>query len=316
MPKSSVLFCATVKHESAAHSSVLNYTRYTIIKMSSFVIFTNDLTSHITDGKVVMYADDTQFIDSDEPRNVEPLKARIENTLDTALSWFTRNSLKINPAKTEFIVFKTQRKKIKEFTVRFSDHTLAGVTRARVLGVILDPALTWEHHISMVVKRCNHILVGMGKIRCKLPHELRAYLIETLVFPLIRYCACVWGGACAKQRGRLQKVVNFAVRIVTNLKKYDHVSEACTKLGWPSVDSMIEGCDVTLLSRLMSSEYVPPALADLIIYRYQVTDRVTRSSAAPLLQLPLVRTELHRKSFGYRALQNWNKQYSTAGQDR
>ena len=126
-----------------------------------FVIFTNDLTSHITDGKVVMYADDTQFIDSDEPRNVEPLKARIENTLDTALSWFTRNSLKINPAKTEFIVFKTRRKKIQEFTVRFSDHTLAGVTRARVLGVILDPALTWEHHISMVVKRCNHILVGM-----------------------------------------------------------------------------------------------------------------------------------------------------------
>ena len=117
-----------------------------------------------------------------------------------------------------------------------------------------------------------------------------------------------------KQRERLRKVVNFAVRIVTNLKKYDHVSEAFTKLGWSSVDSMIEACDVTLLTRLMSRESVPPALADLITYRCQETDRVTRSSAAPLLQLPLVRTELYRRSFGYRALQNWNKQYSTTGQ--
>ena len=272
-----------------------------------FVIFTNDFTSHITDGKVVVYADDTQFIDSDEPKNLAPLKARVERTLDTALTWFTQNSLKINPSKTELLLFKTRSRKTQDFTIHFSDHTLAGVTKAKVLGVILDSALTWEYHVSMVVQRCNHVLIGMSKIRRKLPREIRIFLIEALVFPLIRYCACVWGGACSKQRDRLQKIVHFAVRVVTNLKKYNHVTTARAELGWPSVGSMIETCDVTLLNRLMSREYVSPALADLLTYRCQVTDRATRSSAAPLLQLPLVRTELQRRSFRYRALQNCNK---------
>ena len=50
------------------------------------MIFTNDFASHIRHGKVIMYADDTQFIDSDKPSNVEQLKTRIESTLATALN--------------------------------------------------------------------------------------------------------------------------------------------------------------------------------------------------------------------------------------
>ena len=162
-----------------------------------FLIFTNDFASHISDSKVIMYADDTQFIDSDEPCNVYLLKIRIERSLATALTWFTQNGLKINPSKTEFLVFKTRRRIISEISIRFGDHTLVATSKAKVLGVVLDPSLTWEHHISLTVQRCYQVLVGICKLRNRLPRELRVFLIEALVFPLIRYCACVWGGACS-----------------------------------------------------------------------------------------------------------------------
>ena len=72
--------------------------------------------SHVADGKVIMYADDTQFIDSDTPCNFDLLKARIESSLSTALTWFTHNGLKINLSKTEFLLLKTINKKINDMS--------------------------------------------------------------------------------------------------------------------------------------------------------------------------------------------------------
>ena len=38
-------------------------------------------------------------------KSVKELKHRIEETIATAQKWFTENSLKINPTKTEIIIF-------------------------------------------------------------------------------------------------------------------------------------------------------------------------------------------------------------------
>ena len=273
-----------------------------------FLIFTNDFASHITHGKVILYADDVQFIDSEEPCHIETLKIRVESTLETALTWFTRNSLKINPIKTEFLLHKTRGRRTRDITIKFGEHTLKATPKAKVLGVILDPALTWEDHVTMTVQRCNHVLVGLCKLRNRLPRELRKFMVETLVFPLMRYCACVWGGGCATQIARLQKVLNFAARTVANLRRYDHVSATLTALGWPSVERMIRDADVALVNQLLTREDAPAALRALLIHRGQMTCRKLRSSEAPLLQLPRVKTERARRSFGYRALRHWNIQ--------
>ena len=57
-----------------------------------FLLFTNDLTQHLPEGKVVMYADDVQFLDTDAPLNILDLKKRVESNLSVALKWFTQKS--------------------------------------------------------------------------------------------------------------------------------------------------------------------------------------------------------------------------------
>ena len=271
-----------------------------------FLLFTNDLASHITHGKLVSYADDVQFLDSDAPNDLSSLETRIESTLATALNWFAKNSLKINPTKTELLLFKTRNRKTREIAVHFDDHTLVTATKAKVLGLVLDPALTWEHHITLTVQRCNRILIGLCKLRSKIPRELRVFLVETLVFPLIRYCACVWGGACATQRTRLQKVINFAARIVSNLKRRDHVSAALSELGWQSVDDIITACDIALIDRLLAREEAPEAIKNMLVFRSHVSARETRSSAAGSLQLPQVQ-ERSRKVRGQEVKKGQNR---------
>ena len=200
---------------------------------------------------------------------------------------------------------------MEEKFIRFGNHTLVAAPKAKVLGVVIDPALTWEHHVTMTVQRCNHVLVELCKLRNKVPRELRAFLIETLVFPLLRYCMCVWGAGCATQIARRQKVLNFAARIVANLRRHDHVTATLSELGWPTVERMIEDAVVAIINQLMTREDAPDALKALIVHRSQVTSRSSRSSAAPLLQLPRVRTELARRSFRFRAMNQWNDQDAT-----
>ena len=51
-----------------------------------FLLFTNDLLSFVHRGQLVMYVDDTQFLDADTSANVSDLCSRMEATLGTALN--------------------------------------------------------------------------------------------------------------------------------------------------------------------------------------------------------------------------------------
>ena len=91
-----------------------------------FLLFTNGLPQHIPYGKVVMYADDTQFLDSEFPSNVQALKARIESSLHMSLTWFVQNRLKINPTKTEMIIMRSRRQKANaDFIINFGNDEIS-----------------------------------------------------------------------------------------------------------------------------------------------------------------------------------------------
>ena len=182
-----------------------------------FSIFTNDLSTYLPHGRLVSYADDTQLLDSALPEHLPLLKSRQEETIRAVQSYFTENSLKMNPAKTNLLLVGTSQslKKASSFQLDIDNHTLRPLPAVKVLGVTLDSALSWENHISCVVKKCNSILFCICKIRHHLTPDTRKLIIETHVFPLILYCLSVWGEAAACHLNRVQKVINLAARVVS-----------------------------------------------------------------------------------------------------
>ena len=272
-----------------------------------FLIFTNDLTSHLPHGKQVTYADDVQFLDSDTIENLALLKQRVEKTLEVALGWFKQNRLKINPSKTELLLIRAPKKKCDpHFSIKFGDSEIRPVPCAKILGVYVDSTLTWEKQVSQVTRRCYHVLVGLSKLRHKIPYVTKKMLIEALVFPHIIYCCTVWGSCTATQRYRIQKAINFAARIITGVARRDHISPALEALGWQRFEGMLMERDVAMIRRLMSPD-APPALADVVQRRSDVTERRTRGTGGDRLELPRIRTERARRSFPFRAVSSWNR---------
>lgn len=255
-----------------------------------------------------MYADDTQFLDADYPTNIQALKSRIESSLSVALRWFTQNRLRINPAKTEIVLLRSRRTRVDpEFSVYFGSDEILPAANVRVLGVTIDSLLSWEDHLSVIVRRCYHVLVGVARMRHKLPKCTRRLLVETLVFPHLRYCATVWGSCTASQKQRVQKVINFSARIVAGLQRRDHVTPALLELGWHKVDDLIAERDVATMHHLITAPFAAELLRERIILRSEVSSRCTRASADGQLQLPRVHTEFARRSFTHRAVRRWNE---------
>ena len=179
----------------------------------------------------------------------------------------------------------------------------------KVLGVLLDQTLSWEPHISSIVRRTSAILTSLFKIRHHLSPEILTTLVQAHVFPHLQYCSSVWGGATNSRLDRLQRIIHLAVRLVSGLRKYDHISPALTALGWPGVREMIARRDAANVYRALRVTAAPSALQAMFRPRSAVSERLTRATAAgaAVLELPRVRLAAARRLFPYRAAAAWNR---------
>ena len=252
-----------------------------------FSIFTNDLPSYLPHGRLVSYADDTQLLDSALPNNLSVLKARQEDTLCAVLYYFTSNSLKMNSSKTTLLLVGTTQnlKKTSSFHLNLPGHVLTPSPFVKMLGVTLDPTLSWEKHISNVVKKCNSILLCLYKIRHHFNPETLNLLIQCHAFPHILYCLSVWGGAAACHLHRVQKVVNFGARVVSGVRKYDHISPTLASLGWSGIRELVTRRDIIGVYRALRDPRAPLAVRSLFTPHAAVSQRTTRSTETGALEL-------------------------------
>ena len=83
-----------------------------ILGPTLFLLFTNDLTSFLSDTTIVLYADDVQFIHVSSPNQISEFEQQIGRTLKNAQQWFVENALKINPTKTECVLWSTRQRRL------------------------------------------------------------------------------------------------------------------------------------------------------------------------------------------------------------
>ena len=275
-----------------------------------FLVFINDLSCFLTHGRLLSYADDTQLLDYSPPNvtGLSSLKVRIEETLVELKNWFSANSLKMNPDKTHFILIgsKASVNKTDDFHIDFSGSEITPRSTLKFLGVTLDQHLSWESHISLVVQRCNSITASLYKVRHLLTKDVLKLLVQLHIFPHILYCLSVWGGAAQVHLQRVQKCLNFAARLVTGVRRHEHITAALESLGWARVNEWVFAHDCEYVHRALNSDACPESLRAMFTSRSQVSSHTTRAVVAGELELPKRRLALTQRCFSYRATSAWN----------
>ena len=272
-----------------------------------FCAFANDLSLHAADALVVQYADDTQVLVL-EPKSCLPaLIARMEFVLSSLGSYFHSNGLKVNVTKFELLTLGTRQnlRSLPSFTVNFRGTSLTPTTEAKNLGVLFDQHLSWDAHVSALSRKCCGILTGLSHLRHYLPPETLPEIVSALVISHIRYCLVVYGNGSAKNQRRIQKLINFAARVISGKRKFDHVSDVRDSLRWLDAPSLVQYQTLCLLQKVRRTEQ-PESLAGLFTANCELPDRGRPTRQDHLLSLPRVRTEAGKRRFAYRAAQQLN----------
>ena len=220
------------------------------------------------------------------------------------------NKLKINDAKTEFIIFRSTQMKhdLNSLSVNVGDSQIVPSVKLRNLGVILDQSLTFDDHISAICQSVHFHIRSIGKVRKLLSFDACASLIHALIGSRLDYCNSILYNLPDSKISRLQRVQNQAARILTRSPRREHITPVLRQLHWLKVRERIRYKILTLTHKAFYGN-APPYLCSLVVKKESVVS--TRSSqdrnllCRPPISKDCCNTFLER-SFLYAAPHEWN----------
>ena len=142
--------------------------------------------------------------------------SQLQNNLDQINSWMNENCLKLNPRKTEFILFGSNVQLGKCITTSLN----ACGTRVpkgdvvRYLGTWFDKMLNLNHHVQQKCKLAMWNLKGIQSIRNVLERESCMILICSLVLSHLDYVNCCLFGISEYLITKMQCIQNYVAWVV------------------------------------------------------------------------------------------------------
>ena len=199
-----------------------------------FAIYVNDLLSVPKRCLSASYVDDHKLYLSLSPAELAKSISALNEDLTRISQWCCKNSHLINADKTNVLAAGVPRllQKLSSFSITLFDKELIPVPVVKDLGVLLDTRLSYNEHITKTTSNCLFKLKQINRIKHLLDRKTLLLVINSFVFSKIQYCSTVWSNTSKSNIDKLQKVQNFAGRIILGLRKYDHISDGLRSLNW------------------------------------------------------------------------------------
>ena len=100
------------------------------------------------------------------------------------------------------------------------------------LGFALDCHLTMIAHASNIARKCYFELRRLSSIRRLLTSTATATLVSAVVFSRIYYCSSLLFGSTNYVTSHLQRIQNYAARVILHLPKSAHITTHFRSLRW------------------------------------------------------------------------------------
>ena len=227
-----------------------------------------------------LFADDTQLLKPMDPTSSDSqfqAFSFLENSISKVASWMTQNKLKMNESKTEFIVFGTRKQlsKVHQTAISVGGEDITAKQCVRNLGSMFDTELKMTNHVTHVLKVGYFQLRQLGTIRKYLTPAAAKILIHASVISRLDYANALLFGIAETQLNRLQRLQNYAARLITGDSREIDSVQVLKKLHWLPIRARIR-YKILLLTFKSLNNLAPVYLKDLV--SIQVHVRNTRSS--------------------------------------
>ena len=208
----------------------------------------------------------------------------------------SENKLKLNPDKTEFIVFgaKDRHKWLSDlFPVNILGNCLSPADVVRNLGVLFDAKFCFTNHVNSVIKSCFISLRDLHRIRRFLSVDTSVVIANALVSSRLDYCNSLFRSLSSRNATRLQYVQNALARFVTGASKYTHITSTLRTLHWLPIRQRIIFKTLVLVYKYLTTgqpKYFAPYLP---LYKSAMNTRCSNPKNL-FLQVPSYCAFIHK----------------------
>ena len=169
---------------------------------------------------------------------------------------------------------------------------------------MLDSHLSMEKHVNAICRSCYFYLRGIARIRSCLDQHTAETIVHSLVSTRLDYCNSLLFGISGYLIQRLQRVQNFAARVVCQLRRENHITPILRQLHWLPVSKRIEFKVILITFKVLNGR--SPKYLQELVSPYQPV-RQLRSSNQGLLTVPSTRlTTFGDRAYSSYAPKLWN----------
>ena len=277
-----------------------------------FTIYIKPLSAIIDSHSIIhhSFADDLQLQMSAPPDRISELLHSIQSCICDVKAWATANMLKLNDNKTELMLVTSKRSKHLHnlpTSITIGSAQIPFKKSIKKLGFTLDCNLTMNAHVSNIDRTCYFELRRLASFRIFLTRTATAKLVYAFVLSRIDYCNSLLFGSTLDVTSHLQRIQNYAARVILCLPKSSSITIHLKSLNWLPV-KVRSTYNIACLCYHCHSRTAPSYVADLLPNESLHT-RNTRSSSytMPLLNRPAhSKATLGNRSFSFASSSVWN----------
>ena len=264
-----------------------------------FTILISDIKLVIKNGKYHLYADDTQLYYKCKVNNISETIKKINSDLDGISDFSTRNCLKLNNDKSNYIIIGSHQNlvKLSKMTlppVKIGNIPIERKNQVKNLGVIFDDTLSWDKHINKTIGKAYGKFKQVCRFKKFLSQDVKLNIGEMYIMSQFNYCDSLFLNASKILKNKIQKVQNNCLRFALNLRKYDHITTHRKHLGLLNMDDRRLLHSLTLMHKIVK-KVAPSYLSNRIIQHADIHDHNTRNRLA--LAINNIRTAKKSNSF-------------------
>ena len=202
----------------------------------------------------------------------------LSSAFEEVQAWMQGMRLKLNPEKTEFIVFggRQQLQKLMTKSIEVGGAEVAASPMVKCLGTHLDSSLKMSDHIMLKCKSAMHNFHRIASIRRYLDQDSCETLVLTLVISHLDYSNAALSGLPDTLINKYQRIQNMSAKLVLRRSKFSSATDALKTLHWLPIRLRIKFKLLTIVHKCLYG-IAPQYLKNLLKIKPNPT-RVLRSN--------------------------------------
>ena len=202
-----------------------------------FTMYIKPLSAIIDSHSIIhhSFADGLQLQMSAPPDRISELLHSMQSCISDVKAWATANMLKLNDNNTELMLVTSKRTRHLHSlptSITIGNAQVPFKKSVKNLGFTSDCHLTMNAHVSNIAQTCYFELRRLASIRRFLTSTATATLVSAFVLSRIDYCNSLLFVSTHDVTSHLQRIQNYAARVILRLTKSSSITIHLKSLHW------------------------------------------------------------------------------------